>query len=92
MVRGSACRVDVRGGVLARTGEQIGGVTEHERVVIGVHDPAAGRGPLGDLVGVVRGGQARADVEELRMPARAAGSGPRAMNCRAANTVSTMPG
>ena len=58
-------RVDIGAGALLGAGEQAAGVGQHERVVVCVHDPAVRRGPLGDLVGVVRGGQARADVEEL---------------------------
>src|SRR5215469_351581 len=34
-------------------------------IVVYVDDPAAGRGGLGHFVGVVRGGESRADVEEL---------------------------
>jgi hypothetical protein len=43
-------------------------VREHERVVVHVDDAGLRRGALGDLVGVVGGGQARADVEELPYP------------------------
>src|SRR5690606_24584734 len=46
-------------------GEQGAGVGEHDRVVVHVHDPGVPRDPLGDLVDVVLGGQARADVQEL---------------------------
>jgi hypothetical protein len=37
----------------------------HEGVVIDVDDPARGRGPLRDLMGVVRRRQPAADIEEL---------------------------
>jgi hypothetical protein len=40
-------------------------VREHERVVVHVDDAAFARHPLGDLVGVVGGGQSGADVQEL---------------------------
>ncbi len=38
---------------------------EHDRVVVHVDHPGARRGPVRDLVHVVGGGQARADVEQL---------------------------
>ena len=41
---------------------------QHEGVVVHVDDPGVRSDLLGDLVGVVRGGQARADVEELCDP------------------------
>jgi hypothetical protein len=43
-------------------------VHQHQRVVVDVDDPGVRRDLLGDLMGVVRGGQAGADVEELRDP------------------------
>ncbi len=57
--------VDVAGGALGRAGEQRAGVGEHQRVVVDVDDAGFRGQPLGDLVGVVGGRQARADVEEL---------------------------
>src|SRR4029077_8670554 len=46
-------------------GEECLGVGQHDRVVVQI-DHAGGRvDPLGDLVHVVRGGQARADVQQL---------------------------
>jgi len=41
---------------------------QDERVVVDVDDAALRCGRLGDLVGVVGGGQPSADVEELRIP------------------------
>jgi hypothetical protein len=38
---------------------------EDHRVVVDVDDPGVGSDALGDVVGVVGGGQAGADVEEL---------------------------
>src|SRR6185437_2372969 len=58
-------RVEVRGGALRGAGQQSAGVREHQRVVVHVDDPAARRGGLCDLVGVARGRQPGADVEEL---------------------------
>jgi len=40
-------------------------VGQHQRVVVHVDDPAAGRGGLRDLVSVVRRRQPGTDVEEL---------------------------
>src|SRR5690606_27154672 len=41
---------------------------QHQRVVVDVDDPGLGRDGLGDLVGVVGGGQPGADVQELPGP------------------------
>ncbi len=41
---------------------------EHQRVAVDVDDPGVGGVPLGDLMGVVGGGQPGADVEELAYP------------------------
>ena len=57
--------VDIRAGALGRARQQRPRVGEHDRVVVHVDDPAVRRDPLGDLMGVLRGGQAGADVEEL---------------------------
>ena len=59
-------RLDVGGAALGRGGEQGPGVGEHERVVVDVDDPGGRGDALRDLVHVVRGRQAGADVEELR--------------------------
>ncbi len=75
-VEGLACRlhyglglvevgVQVGGGALGAADEQGLGVGEDQRVVVDVDHPALGGHALGELVGVVDGGQARADVEEL---------------------------
>ena len=87
-------RVDVVGRALAGAGQQRPGVGEDQRVVVDVDDPGVGGDPLGDLVGVVRGGQAGADVEELpdaglagQVAHGAAEEGP-----RVARATSTMPG
>jgi len=40
-------------------------VGEHDRVLVHVDDPGIGRRGLGDLMGVVRGGDTGADVQEL---------------------------
>ena len=45
--------------------QQRAGVGQHHRVVVDVDHAAAGRDVLRDLVGVVRGRDAGADVEEL---------------------------
>jgi hypothetical protein len=45
--------------------EQGAGAHQHQRVVVGVGDPAGSLDVLGDLVGGSRSRQARADVEEL---------------------------
>src|SRR5690606_14578101 len=58
-------RLQVGGGALRRAVEQGACVGHDDRVVVDV-DHAHGRvDRLGDLVGVVRGGDAGADVEEL---------------------------
>ena len=56
---------DEGGGALGGAGEQGVGVGEDGRVVVDVDDPRSRADALGDLVGVVRGGQPGADVEEL---------------------------
>jgi hypothetical protein len=61
--------VDVGGHVLG-AGEQGTGVGQHHRVVVDTDDAALRGDPLGHLVGVVGGGQAGADVQELAAPAR----------------------
>src|SRR5690606_9465406 len=48
--------------------EQCPGVHEHDRVIVHVDDPRLGRGAQRDLVHVLLGGEARADVEELPDP------------------------
>ena len=48
-----------------RAGQQGAGVQQDDRVVVGVDDPCSGSRPLRHLMGVVHGGQAGADVEEL---------------------------
>ena len=60
---------------LRRAGQQRPGVNQHQRIVVDVDDPGSGRDPLGHLVGVVRGRQTGADVEELA-DARLAGQVP----------------
>jgi hypothetical protein len=45
-------------------------VAQHHRVVVDVDDPRLRRGCLGDLVGIARGRQPRADVEKLSHPGR----------------------
>jgi len=50
---------------LGAAGEQRAGVHQHQRVVVDVDDAGLGRDGLGDLVGVVGGRQAGADVLEL---------------------------
>jgi len=60
--------VDVAGAALRTTGQQRPGVRQYQRVVIDVHDPGLRRGALRDLMGVGRGRQARAHVQELADP------------------------
>jgi hypothetical protein len=57
--------VEVGGRTLRGADEQDAGVDQDEGVFIDVDDPGLRDQPLGDLVGVVGGGQAGADVEEL---------------------------
>jgi len=57
--------LEVVGGAGRVAGQQRPGVREHDRVVVDVDDPRVRGGPLRDLVGVVRGGDPGADVEEL---------------------------
>ena len=57
-VRGDDCRVRV-------LGEQCPAVREHDRVIVDVDDPCLRVDGGGDLVGVLHGRQARADVDEL---------------------------
>jgi hypothetical protein len=62
-------RVDVRCHALgSRVDQQHPRVRQHDRIVVDVHDPRLRRDRLGDLVGVLHGGQAGADVEELANP------------------------
>jgi len=58
-------RVEVGGGAFPGAGEQGARVREDEGVVVDVDDPAVRRGGLGHFMGVVRGGQPGADVQEL---------------------------
>jgi hypothetical protein len=53
---------------LGAAGQQRPGVGEHHRVVVHVNDPGLRRDPLRHPVGVVRGRQAGAYVEELADP------------------------
>jgi hypothetical protein len=57
--------LDVRGPALRRGGEQGAGMSENERVIVGVDHAGRRRDFLRDLVDVVRGRQSGADVEEL---------------------------
>ena len=80
-------------------GHQRGGVGRHQRVGVHVDDARAGRGPVGDLVGVGHVRQARAQVEELAdaladacsRPSAAAGGGSRRRCRRPAGTPSPGP-
>jgi hypothetical protein len=58
-------RVDVVGRALPRAREQRPRVHQHHRIVVDIHDAAVRCDRLGHLVGVVRGRQPGADVEEL---------------------------
>src|SRR5439155_23065187 len=57
--------VHVAGDALWTAGEQGPRMDQHQGVVVHVDDAALRGDRLGDLVGVVGGGQAGADVEEL---------------------------
>jgi hypothetical protein len=77
-------RVQVIAGARGAAGQQGAGVRQHKGVVVHVDDPRFRRDGLRHLVGVVRGGQAGADVEELpypglagQVPDRAGEKGPR---------------
>jgi len=48
-----------------RAGQQRAGVRDHHRVPVDVGHPAVRVSGLGELVGVLRGGQPAADVDEL---------------------------
>jgi hypothetical protein len=48
-------RVEVVAGSFGGPGQQGAGVGQHERIVVGVHDPGRRVEGLGHLVGVVRG-------------------------------------
>jgi hypothetical protein len=61
-------RVDVRSAAFRRTGEQCPRVRKDQRIVIRVDDPGLRGHRLRDLMDIVRGGQARADVEKLPDP------------------------
>lgn len=81
-VRVADVGVEVAGGALRGAGQQRLCVGEHQRVVVDVDDPGLGGHPLGDLVGVVDGRQAGADVQVLpdarlvaEVPYDAAGEG-----------------
>jgi hypothetical protein len=50
---------------LPGAGQQGTRVHQHQRVVVGIHDPAGRGDALGYLLGAVRGGQARADIQKL---------------------------
>ena len=65
LVRVAQVGVDVGGGAFRGAGQQGPGVGQHQGVVVDVDDAGLRRYPLRDLVGVVRGRQAGADVEEL---------------------------
>ena len=60
--------VDVVGGARGGAGEQRPGVGEHDRVMVHICDAAVRRHRLRDLVRVIRGRDAGADVEELPDP------------------------
>ena len=84
IVSGSAGRRPDRRRALGGAGEQGAGVHQHHGVVVDVDDLGVRSHPLGDLVGVVGGGQAGADVQELtdarltgQVPDRADQEGPR---------------
>jgi hypothetical protein len=64
--------VQVGRGAVGTAGEQRAGVSEYQRVVVDVDDPALRGDGLGHLVGVARRRQSGADVEELADPFRAA--------------------
>ncbi len=49
-------------------GQQRPGVQQHGRVVVDIADPRRRGQPLGNLVGVLRGGKPGSDVEELADP------------------------
>ena len=59
---------NVGDGPLGRAGQQCPGVSEHDRVVVDVHDPGVWGDLLGDLVGVLRGRQTGAQVKKLPDP------------------------
>jgi hypothetical protein len=84
--------IDVVGGALRGAGEQ--GVGQHDGVVVDVDDAALRRNRLGDFVGVVGGGQAGADVEELADPGladeMADGAAQEGRSARAESTMSGM--
>jgi serine-type D-Ala-D-Ala carboxypeptidase len=60
--------IDARGGTVRPAGQERLGVGQHHRVIVHVHHAALRRRALGYLVRVVRGGQARTDVQELADP------------------------
>jgi hypothetical protein len=57
--------VDVGRDPLRGAGKQGAGMGQYQGIVVDIDDPGVGGDPLGDLVGVVGGGQAGADVQEL---------------------------
>jgi len=57
--------LDVRGAARYRRSQQRASVRQDERIVVGVHNAAGGRDPLGDLMGVTGARQAGANVEKL---------------------------
>jgi hypothetical protein len=59
---------DPAGGDPLGAGEQGPGMGQDPRVVVHIDHPDLGGDPLGHLVGVVGGGQAGADVQELADP------------------------
>ena len=66
LVRVVKVAVDVAGGTLVGgVARQRAGVRQHQRVVVDVDDPGRRGGSLRDLVRVLHGRQAGADVEEL---------------------------
>jgi len=60
--------IDVVGDALRGAGEQSPSVRQYERIVVDIDDAALRRDRLRDLMGVVEGGQAGTDVEELPNP------------------------
>ena len=60
--------VDVAGDRRRGAGQERAGVGQDDRVVVDIHHPRVRPDGRGDLMGVLRGGQARADVQELPHP------------------------
>ena len=75
LARLAEVRLDERRGAGRVAGHQRPRVREHDRVIVHVDDPGVRRRCLRDLVGVARGGDSGADVEELpdtRLPGQVA--------------------